>query len=110
MIHSLRDRVVSLATAALFISLVPLATPASAQEGVATASGTVEGRVMDAASGEPLPGARILVDETGAETSTGRDGMFRLAGLSAGPHTLMVSYLGRKDERVDVTVAAGAPE
>src|SRR5262249_42860495 len=73
-------------------------------------SGAVDGRVIDAVTGEPLPGAKILVDESAAETSTGRDGVFRLTGLPAGPHTLTVSYLGRRDERLDVTVAAGAPE
>jgi len=51
---------------------------AAAQPPPMAGSGVVEGRVVDAATGEPLPGAQVLVTGSAAETSTDRDGRFRL--------------------------------
>ena len=71
-----------------------------------TGPGVVEGRVVDAASGEPLPGAKVIVTGLAAEASTDRDGRFRLAAVPAGPHSVVITYLGRKDEIVETTVTA----
>src|SRR5215475_7377225 len=60
--------------------------------------GNIEGRVVDAASGDPVPGAKVIVLGTASETSTDRDGVFRLAGVSVGSQTLIITYLGRRDE------------
>jgi len=69
--------------------------------------GNIEGRVVDAASGDPLPGAKVIVLGTASETSTDRDGVFRLAGVSVGSQTLIITYLGRRDETPAVDVTAG---
>ncbi len=70
-------------------------------------SGNIEGRVVDAATGDPLPGAKVVVLGTASEASTDRDGIFRLAGVSVGSQTLVITYLGRRDETPAVDVAAG---
>src|SRR5262245_11458125 len=80
----------------------PLQTPA------AQAAGTIEGRVIDGASGDPLPGAKVIVTGSAAETSTDREGFYRLSGVAAGDQTVVVTYLGRKDAVLPATVTAGA--
>jgi hypothetical protein len=64
--------------------------------------------VTEGATGEALPGARLAIPGTVIETSTDRQGMFRLTGVPAGQQTILVSYLGRRDETVDVDVTAGS--
>jgi TonB-dependent receptor len=90
------------------MALVTLAAaPVAAQTTTAGATGTVEGRVLDSTSGEPLPGAIVLVEGTTVTATTDRLGGFLLAAAPSGSQTLIVTYLGRNDERVTVTVAAG---
>ena len=57
----------------------------------------------------PLPGATVVVSGTASQTSSDRDGVFRLAAVPAGNQSVVVTYLGRKDEVLDVKVTAGAP-
>jgi TonB-dependent receptor len=80
----------------------------AAQAPAGAGSGVVEGRVVDAANGSPLPGATVIATGTAAQTSSDRDGVFRLSGVPAGDRTVVVTYLGRKDEIVETKVVAGA--
>ena len=89
-------------------TLAILAPRALAQSPSSASSGVVEGRVTDGATGEALPGARLAIPGSAIETSTDRQGMFRLTGVPAGQQTILVSYLGRRDETVDVDVTAGS--
>ncbi len=52
------------------------------------------GRVLDAESGESLPGVNIVLLGTQLGTATGPDGQFRLAGLPAGTYALSLSIIG----------------
>ena len=65
--------------------------------------GIIEGRVLDARSSDPLPGATVRVEDTGVSTATDNTGAFRLTGVPPGMHTILVTYLGRKDQEVSVT-------
>ena len=67
----------------------------------------IDGRVLDIATGEPLAGARVLVNDGSLESSTDRDGMFRLVIASAGSLTLKITYLGRLDWTRTLTVEPG---
>lgn len=69
--------------------------PGAASVTTPTAGPTVSGRVYDA-TGAALPGARIVVDATGAEASTDLQGNFTVAAPSVdGDVTLRIDYLGR---------------
>ena len=68
--------------------------------------GTVTGKVTDAATGETLPGATIVVDGTTGGTSTDRNGTYTLP-VEAGARTLLVSYIGYATASVSVTVSSG---
>src|SRR5262249_28822958 len=68
----------------------------------------LEGRVIDAASGNPLPGARVTTTGSVNATSTDRDGRFRVLSSATGSVTLTVSYLGRTDQTRTLSVEPGA--
>jgi TonB-dependent receptor len=80
-----------------------LVMAAAAQQG----SGIIEGRVVDGVTGDPLPGAKVIVAGSASETSTDRDGLFRLSGVAPGDHTISITYLGRPDQTENVQVTAG---
>src|SRR5262245_9028127 len=94
------------------LALVTAASSAIAQtpapSTAASGAGVVEGRVTDANSGNPLPGAQVVVTGGSVEASTDRDGRFRLAAVPAGDRVVVVTYLGRQDATIDTKVVAGA--
>jgi TonB-linked SusC/RagA family outer membrane protein len=67
--------------------------------------GEVAGRVVDAATQQPLANVTVTAAERSA--LTGADGRFRLTGVPAGTHTVRASRLGYDPATQRVTVAAG---
>lgn len=90
-------------SAMLVAAFTLLAPPARAQ------GGSVTGRVFDAATGQPIQQARVLVDGTQNGTLTGENGRFTLRVTTTGPVTLEVSRIGYEARKYQVTVNAGAP-
>ncbi len=82
--------------------LVGLALAANGAWAQSTA-GSLDGKVIDAAKDLALAGAVVTVDG-GNETSSDRAGEFYFSNLSAGDHTVRVSYLGfgAKDFTVNI--------
>ena len=73
------------------------------------AQGTLTGKVTDSETGDPLPGANVVVTsadvQTGAATNT--SGEFSVRNLPAGTYTVIVSYIGyEKKVLTDVQVAS----
>ncbi len=68
-------------------------------------TGTIAGRVMDAASRQPISGVQISVGDRGA-LSQG-NGSFVVAGVPAGTQTLEARMIGYATITQQVTVAAG---
>jgi TonB-dependent receptor len=60
----------------------------------AVASGLIRGRVLDRDSGDPLPGANVVVQNTSIGAPTDLDGKYVLREVPAGTMTLRVSYIG----------------
>jgi hypothetical protein len=81
-----------------------LALPLSA----AAETGVVAGRVVDASTGAPLPGAILSIAGANLKTMTAADGTFTLTGVPAGRQQLVVSLVGYGLAKPVVTVAAGA--
>ncbi|HKB90953.1 MAG TPA: carboxypeptidase regulatory-like domain-containing protein, partial [Opitutaceae bacterium] len=71
-----------------------------------TASGTITGSVIDAATGKFLEGADVVVEGTTLRTTSAREGSFELRNVPAGPHTITVTYPGLEAKSVAVTVPA----
>lgn len=59
----------------------------------AWAQGPVAGTIIDARTGEALPGATLLLDGA-AVGVTNAAGAFNLSAVPAGPHELRITFLG----------------
>lgn len=68
------------------------------------AQGTVTGTVTEAGSGQPLPGANILVKGTTNGTTSDFDGNFSLS-VSSFPATIVISSVGFSTQEVTVNSA-----
>ena len=67
---------------------------------------SVSGRVTDAATGEPVTGAVVMVKDTYKGTETDMEGRWRLDNLAAGDYTFAVSFISYKSIEVSCRVAA----
>ena len=67
------------------------------------------GRVVDAATGEGLPGANIIFDDLKQGTATGADGSFRFGNLPRGRFTVQVRSLGYNTATQTVDTGTGQP-
>ena len=72
-----------------------------------TATGTIEGRVTDAASGLVLTQVSVTVVGTSLSALTNLEGRYSLANVPAGEHTVKVVILGYATQEQQVTVTAG---
>ncbi len=71
-------------------------------------TGTITGTIRDAETGDALIGASVRVEGTALGAATDIDGHFRIAGVRAGAHALMATYVGYTPMAVtDVPVIAG---
>lgn len=66
--------------------------------------GMISGIVKDADTGNPLPGANIVINDTQIGTSTDSDGRFQLQNLSPGDHVITISYVGYQMSDLYLTV------
>jgi TonB-linked SusC/RagA family outer membrane protein len=89
------------------LATVVTASVAGAQAG--TPTGTIAGRVTDAAAGAPLPGVSLQVEGTRLGAGTANDGRFRIPGLQPGTYTVVARRIGYNPQRQSVTIA-GAGE
>lgn len=70
----------------------------------AFAQGTVSGMITEASTGNPLPGANIIIKGTSNGTTTDFDGNFNI-NVDAFPTTLVVSSVGYTTQEVNVESA-----
>lgn len=73
----------------------------------AIGSGSVGGRVVDNATGLALPGASVRIMENNRSAVTGNDGSFSFSSVGTGNYTLVISYEGLEQQRVNVAVQSG---
>lgn len=67
----------------------------------------VTGLVLDAQTGQPLPGAHVFVSRTTLGDATAPDGRFDLVGLLPGPSTIVASMVGYETEAAEVRLDPG---
>lgn len=75
--------------------------------GAAAQVGQVAGEVLDANTGQPIPGVQVSVEGTGVGTISNNSGRFVLTSVPAGPQTLRFTYIGYAPATREVTVEAG---
>ncbi len=59
------------------------------------------------ARGQPIPGAQVIVQETGQGANTNPNGEFLIRNVAPGTYTLSVTGIGYRSESTSVTVEAG---
>lgn len=64
----------------------------------------LSGRVTDAARGEALSGANVVLESRNQGIATGPNGFYEFQNLPAGNYTLRVSYLGYEQVKRQITV------
>jgi len=67
---------------------------------------TITGRVTSESTGEPLPGANVVVEGEQIGVATRRNGGYTL-NVSPGTYTLRVTFVGYQDASAEVEVDAG---
>ncbi len=72
-----------------------------------SATGTIEGRVLNTRNGEYLEKARVTIEGTRIETFTDSSGQYRVVGVPAGAARLRVFHTGLVAITRTVTVVAG---
>jgi iron complex outermembrane receptor protein len=87
----------------LCANLLVVPSPIHAQE----QTGAIEGRVIEATTGEPIPGANVALEGTERGAATNTDGRFRLHNIRAQGYTLVVSFVGYTPIYRQITVASG---
>ncbi len=73
----------------------------------AAQTGTIQGQVVDANTGRPLPSAQVTVQGTQLGGLTNQQGRFLLLNVPAGQQTVRVILIGYSPEEATVTVSAG---
>ena len=86
-------------TALAVCSLIPLRA--------ADSGGSVSGTVSNNQTGNLLQGAKVEIPSLGLTTLVDATGRYVLAGVPAGTHELVVSYIGLDTVRATVSVGAG---
>ena len=74
-----------------------------------TGPGIIEGRIVNARTGEFLEGARVRLGTSAVEAFSDSGGFYRLAPAPAGPAQVSVFYTGLPTVTLQVQVAAGQP-
>jgi TonB-dependent receptor len=72
----------------------------------AQVTGVIAGRVVDASSGDYLPGANVFVEGTSIGAATDREGSFVILNVPEGTYTLMVNYIGYSDFSTEFTISS----
>ena len=67
----------------------------------AQTTGKIAGTVIDGSSGEPLPGANVIIEGTQIGASTGLDGDFYIINVPPGNYTVNIQMLGYKSYVVE---------
>lgn len=79
----------------IFISIITFSTLISKAQ-----SGKISGKIIDAVTGETLPGATVLIEGTFKGASADFDGNFTLNNVAVGSHTIVVSYITYETKKI----------
>ena len=70
----------------------------------AATTGKIQGYVKDAATGQPLPGANVLIKGTSMGAATNLKGYYFIVNVPPGTYTLVARYIGYRDKTATVRV------
>lgn len=67
-------------------------------------TGTVTGTVTDSESGDPLPGASVLIVELQQGGGAGSDGTYTIEDVTPGQYTIRASFIGYQEQQQDIQI------
>jgi iron complex outermembrane recepter protein len=70
---------------------------------------SLRGIVKDATDGTILPGANVVIENTYRGVHTGSDGAFVIHGLPGEHYSLVISYMGYQQKKVEVVLPQSTP-
>lgn len=70
-------------------------------------SGTIEGTVTQAGSGQPLPGVNVVIEDLNTGASTDADGNYAIEGIPVGTYEVTAQFVGFQSRTQGVEVSAG---
>lgn len=104
----------SLLVALMSITAIAFASNDGTENAEAPIATTImTGTVLDAATGEPLVGAIIELENTGTKAYTGLDGQFSFENLTQGEYNVKVNYISYKEallNKLTITQLANSVE
>lgn len=71
-------------------------------------TGSLSGTVTEATTGDPLPGATVIIEDLGLGTSTDADGRYAMTNIPEGTHSVSVTFVGFRTVERDVEISSGA--
>lgn len=71
--------------------------------------GSMTGKVVDKATGQPLSGAHVMLADASGGTSTNKSGYFNIPKLEPGKYEITVTYVGYRPAKDTVWVPAENP-
>ncbi len=92
----------------LACAVLSFLSPALAQPAPLAGTASLSGNIANLATGNLLEGARVEIPKLGLAALSDNTGRYVLAGLPAGTHEVVVTYIGLDPQRAVVAVAAGA--
>ncbi|MBD3385770.1 outer membrane beta-barrel protein [candidate division KSB1 bacterium] len=63
--------------------------------------GMINGKVVDAETGDPLPGVNIVVEGTNRGSATDLEGVYRIPNMPAGTYNLVATYIGYSQMKIE---------
>ena len=78
----------------LFVFFVSFVLEAVPVHDALAQTGKLAGLVTDTNTGEPIPGATVVIDETGQGTATDFQGRYVILNISPGTYTIRISFVG----------------
>jgi iron complex outermembrane receptor protein len=92
------------------LALVVLGWTGSLGAAQGTARVDLKGKAVHSVTGEPVPGASVLVEESDRRAKSGRDGSFAISGLAPGTCHLVIGAPGFVSMRLEVALTSPATE
>jgi TonB-dependent receptor len=71
-------------------------------------SGQIHGVIKDAASGEVLAGANVIIKGTSSGAASDLHGEYRISNIAPGSYTLVVRFIGYKGMEMPIEIKPGA--
>jgi hypothetical protein len=73
----------------------------------AQGSGRITGTVSDRDTGDPLPGANVILEGTTLGAATTFEGEYIIRQVNPGDYNMIVKYIGYKEQSIPITVRSG---